>query len=57
MSQQTTPTSQRRQNYQNGCVKVWKFASDMNVIETKKQQKNDHKHGVIACMRHEKDEK
>jgi hypothetical protein len=40
MNQQTTPTSQRRQNYQNGCVKAWKLASDMNVIETKKQQEN-----------------
>jgi hypothetical protein len=36
MSQQTTPSSQRRQNDQNGCVKAWKLASHMSVIETKK---------------------
>jgi len=36
MSQQTTPSSQRRQNNQNGCVKAWKLALDMSVIETKK---------------------
>jgi hypothetical protein len=57
MTQQTTLASQRRQNDQNGCVKAWKFALDMNVIETKKQQENDHKHGMIVCTRHEKDEK
>lgn len=36
MSQQTTPSSQSRQNDQNGCVKAWKLTSDMSVIETKK---------------------
>jgi hypothetical protein len=29
----------------------------MNVIETKKQQENDHKHGMIVCKKHEEDEK
>jgi hypothetical protein len=56
MNQQTTPSSQRRQNDQNGHVKAWKLASNMNVIETKKQE-SDHKHGMIVCKRHEKDEK
>jgi len=53
MSQQTTPSSQKRQNNQNGCVKAWKLALDMSVIETKKQE-SDHKHGIIVCKRHEK---
>jgi hypothetical protein len=57
MSQQTGPASQRRENHQNGCVKAWKLASDMNAIETKKQQEDDHKHGMIVHKRHEKDEK
>jgi hypothetical protein len=35
MSQQTAPASQRRQNDQNGCIKAWKLASDMSVIERK----------------------
>jgi len=57
MSQQTAPASQRRQNDQNGCVKAWKLASDMNVIETKKTTRECHKHGMTVCKRHEKDEK